>query len=158
MLEKFNSAKERWGGVHKMIDSWLNERQQLIVLFCNLSSARPLDHDGLPLAEQVQGFCQMMMDYCSAGHFEIYEQLMTEAREFDDGGIEFASTLVPRLDAITGKFVDFNDRYDSSCTLEQLSSLPADLSAIGEIMEERFQLEDQLIERLHTVHRETVTD
>lgn len=158
MLEKCNSAKERWGGVHKMIDGWLNERQQLIVQFCNLTASRPLDPDAAPLAEQLQGFCQVMMDYCSAGHFEIYEQLVAEAREFDDGGVEYASAVVPQLDALTGKCVDFNDRYDASCTLEQLGKLPADLSLLGEILEERFQLEDQLIERLHTIHRETVTD
>ena len=158
MLEKCNSAKERWGGVHKLIDGWLNERQQLIVLFCNLSASRPLDPDAPPLAEQVQGFCQVMMDYCSAGHFEIYEQLVAEAREYDDGGVEYASTVVPKLDALTGQCVDFNDRYDGTCSFEQLARLPADLSALGEVLEERFQLEDQMIERLHTIHRETVTD
>lgn len=155
MLEKCNNAQERWGGVHKLIDNWLNERQQLIVLFCSLSSSRPLSNEGPSLAEQVQTFCEVMMDYCSAGHFEIYEQLVAEAREFDDGGVELASTLVPRLDGITGKCVDFNDRYDSNCSLDDLARLPGDLSALGEALEERFQLEDLLIERLHTIHGET---
>ncbi|MDO6680757.1 MULTISPECIES: sigma D regulator [unclassified Oceanobacter] len=158
MLERVNTAKERWGGVHKMIDSWLNGRQALIVKFCHLSSVKPLSHEETPLAELVQNFCQAMMDYCSAGHFEIYERLMVEAREYADGSLEFAQQLVPRLDQLTTQCVDFNDRYDHSCNLEQLTKLSEDLSHLGEILEERFQLEDQLIERLHTAHRESVTE
>lgn len=96
------------------------------------------------------------MDYCSAGHFEIYEQLMNEAREFDDGTIDLANEQMPRLEALTGECVDFNDTYDKHCTLDQLAKLPADLSAIGEVLEERFQIEDNLIEKMHNVHREAV--
>ena len=98
------------------------------------------------------------MDYCSAGHFEIYEQLINEAKEYDDGGLDLANKLVPRLDALTTQCVDFNDTYDKHCSLEQLGKLSEDLSAMGENLEERFQLEDQLIERLHNIHRELVTE
>ncbi|MBU2039477.1 sigma D regulator [Thalassolituus sp. ST750PaO-4] len=157
MLEGCKTAQERWGGVHKLIDSWLSGRQELIVLFCNLSASKPLSAEQ-PLGPGIQRFCQSMMDYCSAGHFEIYEQLINEAKEYDDGGLELASTLVPKLDELTGRCVDFNDTYDQHCTFEELAQLPKDLSAIGEILEERFELEDQLIERLHTIHRELVTE
>jgi regulator of sigma D len=156
MLEGCKTAQERWGGVHKLIDGWLNGRQELIVLFCNLSASKPLSAEQ-HLGSAIQRFCQSMMDYCSAGHFEIYEQLINEAKEYDDGGVELASTLVPKLDALTGRCVDFNDTYDEHCTFEQLAQLPHDLSAIGEILEERFELEDQLIARLHTAHRELAT-
>ncbi len=156
MLEGCKTAQERWGGVHKLIDGWLNGRQELIVLFCNLSASKPLSAEQ-HLGPAIQRFCQSMMDYCSAGHFEIYEQLINEAKEYDDGGVELASTLVPKLDALTGRCVDFNDTYDEHCTLEELARLPKDLSAIGEILEERFELEDQLIARLHTVHRELIS-
>ncbi|MDF1764597.1 MAG: sigma D regulator [Oleibacter sp.] len=153
MLEKCKDAQERWGGVHRMVDTWLNNRQSLIVLFCNLSTSKPLSTEE-PLGHSIQRFCEVMIDYCSAGHFEIYEQLVAEAREYDDGGVELANELVPRLDALTAKCVDFNDTYDKFCTLEELCKLSADLSALGEVLEERFQIEDRLIERLHTVHQE----
>jgi len=157
MLENCKNAHERWGGVHKMIDSWLNERQQLIVLYCNLSASKPLSVED-PLAENIGRFCQVMMDYCSAGHFEIYEQLINEAKEFDDGGVELARELVPKLDKLTGQCVDFNDTYDQNCAFELLAKLPQDLSNIGEILEERFELEDQLIEQLHNVHKDQVAE
>ena len=101
MLENCKTAHERWGGVHKMIDNWLSERQQLIVLYCNLSASKPLSADD-PLGPNISRFCQVMIDYCSAGHFEIYEQLINEAKEYDDGGVELAKELVPQLDKLTG--------------------------------------------------------
>ena len=156
MLEGCKNARERWGGVHKLIDNWLTARQELIVQYCNLLASKPLAAD-YALGQQVQDFCQSMMDYCSTGHFEIYEQLIREAKEFDDGGLELARQLVPQLDALTGRCVDFNDTYDERCGFEQLAQLPAALSAIGEVLEDRFELEDQLIARLHTIHRELVT-
>ena len=157
MLENCKTAHERWGGVHKMIDNWLSERQQLIVLYCNLSASKPLSADD-PLGPNISRFCQVMIDYCSAGHFEIYEQLINEAKEYDDGGVELAKELVPQLDKLTGQCVDFNDTYDQGCAFEQLAKLPADLSSIGEVLEERFELEDQLIERLHNVHKDLVAE
>lgn len=157
MLENCKTARERWGGVHKLIDSWLNERQELIVLYCNLSASKPLSAED-PLSTNIQRFCQVMMDYCSAGHFEVYEQLILEAKEYDDGGLEVAKDIVPKLDRLTSNSVDFNDTYDQHCTFEQLAKLPGDVSALGEILEERFELEDQLIERLHNAHREQVAE
>jgi len=157
MLNQIETAQERWGGVHKMIDAWLNSRRELIVQYYELSSCKPLTTEGMTLAERTQTFCQSMMDYCSAGHFEIYEQLMVEAREFDDGGVEFAESSVPLLDRLTGRCVDFNDQYDKDCPFEALASLPTELSALGETLEERFELEDQLIARLHNAHREQLS-
>ena len=33
MLENCKTARERWGGVSVIIDRWLQERQDLLVLF-----------------------------------------------------------------------------------------------------------------------------
>ena len=30
MLESCQNAQERWGGVHKLIDSWLKARHELV--------------------------------------------------------------------------------------------------------------------------------
>lgn len=158
MLEGCLTAQERWGGVHDLIDRWLNERQELLVLFCAIKGLKPYSPRETPLNVKVQAFCQVMMDYCSAGHFEVYEQLVLEAQEYNDGGIELARKHYPRLEAITLECVNFNDSYDTAehC-LEKMSDLSADLSALGELLEERFQLEDELIEALHNVHKEPVS-
>ncbi|RRJ82464.1 sigma D regulator [Aestuariirhabdus litorea] len=159
MLERCKSAKERWGGVSEIIDRWLNERQQLIVLYCDINGIHGFrDADSTPTPVRIQRFCQILLDYTSAGHFEVYEQLAAEAREFnDDAGIRLLERIYPRIEQITQICVAFNDRYDTTEHCEQLASdLPNELSRIGEVLEERFALEDQLIETLHDAHRELV--
>ena len=37
-----------------------------------------------------------------------------------------------------------------------ITELPKDLSELGELLEERFQLEDELIETLHNAHKEMI--
>ncbi|MFT4775925.1 MAG: regulator of sigma D [Oleispira sp.] len=157
MLEGCKTAQERWGGVHKLIDGWLNERQNVIVLFFGINTLKPFSPQETPVAIKVQAFCQVLMDYCSAGHFEIYQQLLDEAKQYEDGGTELAKRAYPVLEEITQQFVDFNDKYDNTehC-IEKISDLTKDLSDLGEMLSERFEVEDQLIEKLHNVHRELV--
>lgn len=154
MLDSVHMAKKRWGGVHELIDAWLNERQELILLLCGVEGLDTLTSQA-PITVKVQALCQIMMDYVSAGHFEVYQQLFAEARAFNDGGIEWANTLYPRIERITQYCLDFNDRYATEeQVLQQADQLHDDLSALAEQLEERFELEDQLIERLHAVHKE----
>ena len=157
MLESCKTAKELWGGVHDLIDRWLNERQELIMLYCaieGLDRYTPIDAS---LETKTKAFCQIMMDYVSAGHFEVYEQLFKEAKEFDDGSIELAKTLYPKIKLNTQLLLDFNDKYDTDDhTAEHLNELHDELSKIGEYLEDRFELEDKLIKYLHESHRELI--
>lgn len=41
MLDSCQNAQERWGGVHKLIDRWLEERQELVQAFGALRDAKP---------------------------------------------------------------------------------------------------------------------
>ena len=157
MLENCKTAKERWGGVSEIIDRWLTERQELIVLYCELSSISREKENEEPYSRNIQKMCQVLVDYVSAGHFEVYEQLLNEANEFNDGGIELAERLFPKIQETTEIALDFNDEYDNSAHESNLIEvLPEKLSLLGEALEERFVLEDQLIECLHNSHREIV--
>lgn len=155
MLEGCKTAQERWGGVHNLIDAWLNERQNVIVLFCGINTLSSFSPRETPISIKVQAFCQVLIDYCSAGHFEIYKQLLEEAKQFNDGGVELAEKVYPILEEMTQQCLDFNDKYDTAehC-LEKVADLRKDLSELGEILSERFELEDQLIEKLHTIHKD----
>ena len=159
MLENCRSAKERWGGVHDLIDRWLHERQELIVLYCNVTGFEDVALSNQSTAEKTQAFCQILMDYHSAGHFEVYEQLIEETQAFDDNsGVDLARELVPKIEQMTEVAVNFNDKYDHpEDNYDELAQeLAADLSKLGEILEARFELEDRLIERLHIAHKELV--
>ncbi|MGB0466976.1 MAG: sigma D regulator [Pontibacterium sp.] len=150
MLEKCQDAKERWGGVSDIIDHWLEERQGLISAFVHLPQ-HPVDNE---LAQQVELFCELLMDYLSSGHFEVYEQLLREGSEFNDGSVEEAQKLFPEIQHSTNLALDFNDQYASTAifSVQIVRELANDLSGLGEKLEERFELEDRMIEVLHTSH------
>jgi len=156
MLENCENAKERWGGVSELIDRWLKERQELLVHYCDLSGTTDFSQTE-SLHQKFVRLCEVLVDYVSAGHFEIYEQLIQEAREFDDGGIELAAKVYPRIEKTTETALNFNDQLNGqSLTEEKARELFGQLSDLGETLETRFEMEDFLIEHLHNAHAEKV--
>lgn len=151
MLEEC-TTKERWSGVNDMIERWLEERQAMIVQYCGVSGV----HQFSPAQShrRLESFCQILVDYVSAGHFEIYYQLLREAEEFKDGSAELAKSLFPQLNATTEAALEFNDKYSNTQQGEQLEELPDHLSKLGETLESRFELEDRLIEVTHDAHHD----
>lgn len=107
MLESCRNAQERWGGVHLLIDRWLHERHALINAYDRLHIERD------DARQALQRFCEYLVDYVSAGHFEIYEQLLAEAEAFGDArAIELAKQIYPRIETITQVALSFNDRCE----------------------------------------------
>lgn len=146
------TIKERFEGVTQLLDRWLRERQDLIVQYCALSGvneSRPQD-----AGTRLEQFCQVLVDYVSAGHFEVYYQLIREAESFEDGSAEQAKALLPHLIESTEVAMDFHDKYADQ--EGPYNSLPKDLSTLGETMATRFDYEDRLIDTLHEAHREQV--
>lgn len=151
MLDCYQTAQERWGGVHQLIDRWLQARSELIAAYNRLSGKpqSPL------IGDEVQRFCQTLLDYVSSGHFEIYEQLVAEARAFDDRpALALAEQIYPRLQVITEAVLAFNDRCDNG-DCRDAGQLDEDLRGLGQRLHERFELEDCLIEVLHNAHSQT---
>ncbi|WP_296247208.1 sigma D regulator [Pseudomonas sp. UBA4194] len=151
MLESCQNAQERWGGVHLLIDRWLQERNELIKAFDALGDT---PEALVKNRKTLQTFCGVLVDYTSAGHFEIYEQLTNEAKAFNDTrGLELAETIWPRIDEITQKALDFNDYCDKGDCSDAAVILQK-REELGRLLHERFELEDCLIEVLHTAHKE----
>ena len=148
MLESCQNAQERWGGVNQLIDRWLQERQELVRAFAGLAEASEI------ASQDLQRFCEILVDYVSAGHFEVYEQLTVEAKAFgDQRGLELAKQIYPRIEAITEVALAFNDRCDSGDCGDTVS-LNAEIKRLGQLLHERFELEDCLIEVLHNAHQQ----
>ncbi|MEO9275044.1 sigma D regulator [Marinomonas sp. 5E14-1] len=153
MLEGCKTAQERWGGVHDIIDRWLEQRRQLIESLVYIRERGDLTPTDTP---KIQSACEMLVDYVSAGHFTVYEQLALEAKEFhDDSAVILLGELLPQIESTTEIAIEFNDKYDTKehCNA-QLEALPFSLQALMLVMAERFQYEDQLIEELHEAHSE----
>ncbi|MBF8778484.1 sigma D regulator [Pseudomonas fulva] len=150
MLDSCQNAQERWGGVHKLIDRWLAERQELVEAYSALRDTKPAfadkAHNG--------SFCEILVDYVSAWHFEVCEQLVSEAKAFgDQGALGVAEQLNPRIDDITQIALAFNDNCEKGeCT--DAERFARKLAELGSLLDERFELEDCLIEVLHNAHRQ----
>ncbi|PRA70083.1 sigma D regulator [Pseudomonas sp. MYb187] len=150
MLDSCQNAQERWGGVHKLIDRWLDERAELVTAFRELRDAKPAFAD----KDKSRDFCAVLIDYVSAWHFEVSEQLVSEAKAFGDTrGLELATQISPRIDAITEIASAFNDHCDRG-DCNDPERFAKKLNELGSLLHERFELEDCLIEVLHNAHSE----
>ncbi|WP_218311218.1 sigma D regulator [Alteromonas antoniana] len=150
MLNKLEQAKDKWGGRHTIIDNWLHARQMLLIKYCELAGLSgghdqaPQSH-ALPDASAIDAFCEAMMDYLSAGHFEVYDMLVNDDAE----GQALKQKLYPEIAVTTDSALTFNDAYTDAVSAEQASQFDTDLASLGETLEVRFELEDQLIGHMY---------
>ncbi|WP_028116175.1 Rsd/AlgQ family anti-sigma factor [Ferrimonas senticii] len=157
MLSKLEQAVDAWGGASKLIDQWLESRRQLLVSYCQLAGLPPYQNEQrtLPDEQTIKQFCGLLMDYASAGHFEVYDQVAAACDTNGAQSRKLAEELIPKINLCTDVALDFNDRYTNGLSDEQLVSLDQDLSKLGQAMEERFALEDQMLETIYIHHPET---
>jgi len=155
MLTSLEQAQQRWGGSHKVIDTWLEERQELLVHYCRQAGLPPFNKthkDTLPTREEILTFCQVLVDYVSTGHFEIYDQVIKECSENGCDSRTLAERLYPIVNETTDIALQFNDRYADNMDDEKAKSFGIDLSNLGQMLAERFSHEDQLLQVLHEKH------
>lgn len=145
MLDQLKEVKAKWGGKSDTIDNWLQERQLLLVHYCHLAGLDSPEKTQLPNATDIGEFCTILMDYLSAGHFEVYDMLVAECAD----GQALKDTIYPRLTELTDSALDFNDQYADGVSDTLAAEFDRQLAALGEILEERFELEDQLIQHMH---------
>lgn len=147
MCEK-TELLERRGRTHELIDKLLQERQELLVAFGYLAGVEP--YDPHKSAKQLlQEFCQLLMDYIALMHFEVYARLEggTERRA---AVTETTSKTYPKILDITQMAVAFNDRYQILEGDHLPPAMTEDLNRLGEALETRFELEDQLFAALRS--------
>ena len=58
----------------QMVDKWMTERQQMLVLYCQLAGLEPYTPDRSS-KDLLRQFCQVMVDYIAFGHFEVYNRI-----------------------------------------------------------------------------------
>ncbi len=145
-----HSALAHWQRMEGLVQAWLRERQQLLYLLCAVQGLQGLETDKRPLEHRVSRLCQVLMDYISAGYFEIYQELAREARWVRNDNGRLIRHIMERLQTSTEAALQFNEDYESPESIRARSEeLPARLSELLELLEERFALEDQLILSIH---------
>ncbi len=143
MTQDNATVVERRGRTRETVEKLLSERQEMLVLFCNVAGLEPYT-DTHSVSESLQRFCQVLVDYMAFAHFEIYDRLARGA-ERRANILATAEKVYPRIAALTELAVDFNDKYDDTSPNADLGELGDDLSRLGEVLAERVELEDRLI-------------
>lgn len=134
----------------EMIERWIEERRELLVKYCELTEVTDFSDPENNYDAELQQFCEIMVDYVSVGHFEVFEQITKEAEIFgNDQGLDKSPKLIDKIQTTTELILDFNDKY---ITAKDLDALIIDLAALGETFVQRFADEDVLIDLLHSTN------
>ncbi len=139
-------SEERRNRTQQIVDNLLAERQQLLVAYCRVAGLEPYSLDK-PVLTRLREFSQVLVDYVATVHFELYTRI-DEGRERRASVIQVAEKVYPRVAEATDVAVDFNDKYELVNQEKLTQSLSEDLSRLGQVLAERFELEDQLFSAL----------
>lgn len=146
MFNQLDILTERVGGSNELVDSWLNARRQLLVAYYNMVGIKPNKDSLTTLDEQaLDNFCHTLVDYLSAGHFSIYERIVSEMS--GDSPMITAAQIYPALEKNTEHLMQLYDGYlEQAINDENCVAFQQALSEVGEVLESRFTLEDKLIQ------------
>jgi len=145
MLNQLETLAERIGGSNKLVDRWLNTRKQLLIYYYNLVGIKPGKGSYMQLNEKaLDEFCHNLVEYLSAGHFNIYERIISE---MEGTSPLLASTQIyTLLEANTAEIMEYYDSsLENAIDHDNCIEFQQALSGIGEALAARFTLEDKLI-------------
>ena len=111
--------------------NFANCRQQLITYLVELNNA--LDNGLADLSQALlTRFCNSLVDYLSAGHFQVFQRLIPEPHEY--AAIE-STTLVA---------MQFNDKYGELASVD-IAQVKTALEKLALVLGTRFELEDDIL-------------
>jgi regulator of sigma D len=156
MPRNHDNPNEQFQAVEELLTRWLKERRALLGRYTEIAVALDSNSDGATLRERQESLCELLVDYVSAGHFEVFHELLNEAEAFADGSSAVAGKLIPAIGDTTEVILAYEEKYNGGDN--HTDGLKRDLSALGEVLESRFVMEDRLIAGLHNRHRRLVSD
>ena len=149
-----SKPEQQFAAVEELLTRWLKERRELLGKYTEIVVALDSNPDGDGLARRQGALCEVLVDYISAGHFEVFNELLNEAESFADGSGALAGQLMPAIGDTTEVILAYEEKYGDGVIYPD--TLRRDLSSLGELLESRFVLEDRLIAGLHSRHRRLV--
>lgn len=149
------NPREQFDEVDTLLTRWLKERQDVLARYTAVAIVTNSALSGPELEKKQEALCALIVDYISAGHFEVFHALISEAEMFADGSEKLAQNVMPAIADTTEVILAYEEKYSSGAN--NPATLERDLSALGETLESRFVLEDQLIAGLHNAHKQRAT-
>jgi regulator of sigma D len=154
MSHQNNDPMQQFNAVEELLTRWLKERRALLGKYTEIIVTLDINLNSAMLEQQQEALCELLVDYVSVGHFEVFNKLINEAESFDDGSCALAEKLLPAIGDTTEVIMAYEEKYgDDQGNQEKLKR---NLSALGEVLETRFVMEDQLIAGLHNRHRRLI--
>jgi len=149
MLARNKKTVQQWEGKNELIDFLLSRRHHLIVTYYKIARLPPFSQDKrtLPTHLAIEEFCNILVDYISMGHFEIYDTLVVRYEMNGKLCPEEVQFIMPLIDETTPIILYFTDKYSELSDL-LLNELDSDLSIVMESLDQRFELENKLLSAL----------
>ena len=122
--------------INPLIQQWLKQRQSVLVHYSELCTIKNSE------TENLQQFCQTLMDYISTGHFKMFEKLAEVYHASQPQFQPLDAELLNKILLTTDIALDFNDKYTDP---KELDALFSDLSPLGEALANRMDWEDEYI-------------
>ena len=154
MPNSSSDPRQQFQAVEDLLTRWLRERRDLLGRYTEIVVTLDGEADAEAQKQRQRALCELLVDYISAGHFEVYHELVNEAETFADGSSAMAEQLMPAIGDTTEVILAYEEKYGDGDN--HPGTLKRDLSALGEVLESRFALEDRLIAGLHNSHRRLV--
>jgi regulator of sigma D len=150
MPNSSQDPKQQYALVEELLTRWLRERREVLGKYTEIAVGVDGLLDERGVKQRQAELCQLLVDYVSAGHFEVFHELLAEAESFADGSSALAGRVMPAIADTTELIIAYDEKYGDGASDAKLKR---DLSSLGEALENRFTLEDQLIAGLHYSHR-----
>lgn len=142
------TLESHWNETSALVERWIEDRRELLAEYCELTEITDFSDVGSGHEAKLAKFCELMVDYVSVGHFEIFIKLNESATLFaNEEGVGLSQPILAKIQITTDQILNFNDKYT---TTKDLETLIIDLASLGEVFVQRFADEDTLIDVLHS--------
>jgi len=152
MLEQSTQSLIKFSGHSKSLDRWLQHRQLLVSGYIHMITKSQTST--LPLLSDVRYWCVELVDYLTAGHFQVFSEFLPVAdssqQTTDDFDQKYSLISSTTDDLLTMQETVFTLSEDNNLQLQEM------LSGLGETLAKRLEMEDLLIaSRLHQTDEAT---
>lgn len=115
------------------IEQLINARPTLLTRIVKLDNALQANHQDLAEILRCR-LCDDLIDYCSRGHFQIFETATERA----------VAATIAALSATTDALITFSDKFgEAGATIP--AELRANLARLVDVLDTRFDVEDQYL-------------
>jgi len=142
-------VKDRRVNSRRIVESLIESRTTALTQYKEVMSYQPFEISDT-LQEVLEDFCESMVDYTAKAHFHLYNYL-EENKERRTSVLKIADSIYPELVDNTQKLLDFHDDYSSDVSELKCEQLEKCLNGVGELLADRINLEDEVINALLSV-------